>query len=503
MLLFLWEAGRLPWGRWLGLLAVCLPLWLLLRDRRSTPPGEARALLFTLLGAIVYLGVTVPRPPIAAQMAREGVSFQMRAQAALLLRYSYLMETQTATSPLITDSAEHLRRQGLKVFGEQPPNSVTDARTARLRALLEASLGRLPAARQAIAAATPPLSDAEQDVWSTLLADHPPAAEQVAALADRVAGLHLGWQGDIALYQFYRRTGHDAAALAQRIGSSALTAVMPALIAVGLILVLFVAALALAIVGISLWAMGRLKPLPTSWRPMSPPLLEGVVLMLFLGHTPLAGVLNQALLPLVGGNDAGKVAAALVAGAGVEALALAYVILRLRATGVTLKEIGLTRERFWVSIGCGVAGWIVVFPLVIGAALISVRLAARFAPQAAPPSHPVINVFAEPGAGWLIGLVIVGGALVAPFFEELFFRGMLYGGIRRRWGVWPALLLSSAVFAGLHPQGVIGFLPLFTLAAAFCLLYEWRKSLLPGMAAHALNNGLIFVFLLLIIPSLN
>ena len=61
-------------------------------------------------------------------------------------------------------------------------------------------------------------------------------------------------------------------------------------------------------------------------------------------------------------------------------------------------------------------------------------------------------------------------------------------------------LLSAGVFAILHPQLPLGFVPIFLLGAAFAFLYEWRQSLLPGITMHALNNGFIFVLMTALFP---
>ena len=88
----------------------------------------------------------------------------------------------------------------------------------------------------------------------------------------------------------------------------------------------------------------------------------------------------------------------------------------------------------------------------------------------------------------------------APFFEELFFRGALYGALRRRFGAALGVLASAALFAALHPQLPLGFLPIFFLGAVFAVIYEWRQSLIPGMVFHGVHNGLLFLLMHLLFP---
>ena len=56
------------------------------------------------------------------------------------------------------------------------------------------------------------------------------------------------------------------------------------------------------------------------------------------------------------------------------------------------------------------------------------------------------------GAGQRVLFFFVGG-IVAPMAEEIFFRGLIFGYLRR-WGVPAAVLISTALFAALHLPAV-------------------------------------------------
>jgi hypothetical protein len=97
-------------------------------------------------------------------------------------------------------------------------------------------------------------------------------------------------------------------------------------------------------------------------------------------------------------------------------------------------------------------------------------------------------------ARWMLfGLVTIA----APFFEELFFRGVLLNSFRARWGPLAAILVSAGVFAGIHPLPV-QFLPIFALGTVFGVLAYERGSLLPSIVAHAIQNGGVFLMLMLL-----
>jgi len=95
---------------------------------------------------------------------------------------------------------------------------------------------------------------------------------------------------------------------------------------------------------------------------------------------------------------------------------------------------------------------------------------------------------------WLV-LVFISACLVAPFCEELFFRGVLYTSMRNRWGKAAATLASAAVFSFLHFKWE-GLPSLFFLGALFAVLYERSGSLWPCMLAHSFNNLLALAVLL-------
>jgi membrane protease YdiL (CAAX protease family) len=86
----------------------------------------------------------------------------------------------------------------------------------------------------------------------------------------------------------------------------------------------------------------------------------------------------------------------------------------------------------------------------------------------------------------LLGLLDL--VVLAPVLEEVAFRGVLFGSLRLRLGLVPSALASAAVFALAHGYGVGGFLAVLWSGLLWAWAYERTGSLLPGMAAHALNN---------------
>ena len=89
-------------------------------------------------------------------------------------------------------------------------------------------------------------------------------------------------------------------------------------------------------------------------------------------------------------------------------------------------------------------------------------------------------------------------SVLAPLFEEIIFRGIVFGSLRRRFGWLLSALLSATIFAFVHGYGVVGFCAVWWSGFIWAWAYEKTGSLLPGILAHALNN-LVFLVTLLIV----
>jgi len=87
--------------------------------------------------------------------------------------------------------------------------------------------------------------------------------------------------------------------------------------------------------------------------------------------------------------------------------------------------------------------------------------------------------------------------VLAPVFEEAIFRGLLFATLRRQFQWAPAALLSATVFSLMHGYGMLGFVNVVWSGLLWAWAYEKTGSLLPGMAAHMVNNVLVTTSLLI------
>jgi hypothetical protein len=110
-------------------------------------------------------------------------------------------------------------------------------------------------------------------------------------------------------------------------------------------------------------------------------------------------------------------------------------------------------------------------------------------------SDPQQDLTQFSGVGAAFWMVLLGG-LVVPLGEELLFRGVGYGSMRR-YGPVIATIVSSLVFALAHGLNVV-FLAVLVLAVLNAVLYERTRSIWPCFATHAAFNMCSFVVLLLL-----
>ena len=92
---------------------------------------------------------------------------------------------------------------------------------------------------------------------------------------------------------------------------------------------------------------------------------------------------------------------------------------------------------------------------------------------------------------------LFAAVFIAPFCEEIFFRGFVFPGLRLRMPVGAAIVVSSLLFAIAHADpGSFPVLLIIGLALAFI---RWRTaSIWPGMFLHMLNNSIGAVSILLV-----
>lgn len=161
------------------------------------------------------------------------------------------------------------------------------------------------------------------------------------------------------------------------------------------------------------------------------------------------------------------------------AAALAVLLTRLRGNG---PRRDLKLQWSWRAVGLGLAfgfgGLFVTLP----ASLLWVSVVGEDANSAAGA------VFGEVRGTWAWALaVFVVVAVVAPFCEEIVYRGLLWGAVDRRWGPWPAMVVTTIVFAVAHLEWTR--IPLLLVVAIpIGLARLFAANLTASIVAHQVTN---------------
>ncbi len=163
----------------------------------------------------------------------------------------------------------------------------------------------------------------------------------------------------------------------------------------------------------------------------------------------------------------------------------------------------------WTVALVGGGAYLSAIPLVGVAMVVTLammQVASQFAgggDSVATPMHPIVEPIIR--GSWGVRMQLLFVAVFAAVPEEIMFRGVLYRHLREagaRLGyvgrVAFATLISSFVFAVIHPQGLFGIPILMSVAVVFALVREWRGSVVPSMITHALVNAGTTTILLLI-----
>ena len=101
----------------------------------------------------------------------------------------------------------------------------------------------------------------------------------------------------------------------------------------------------------------------------------------------------------------------------------------------------------------------------------------------------------------VVVLELVDAVVLTPVIEEILFRGLLFATLRARFGLGASAVLSAAIFAVAHGYGPAGFIAVFWSGVLWAVAYEKTGSLIPAIAAHAVDNLGASLALLLVLRA--
>jgi uncharacterized protein len=130
-------------------------------------------------------------------------------------------------------------------------------------------------------------------------------------------------------------------------------------------------------------------------------------------------------------------------------------------------------------------GWVVV------AFVVYLILAGLYSQLVNPPPDKLPDQLGANDSTLLAVFTGIFVIAIAPFAEELFFRGFLFQALQRSWGTWLGAFSSAVIFSAIHLEPD-KFVQLAILGTALALLFKKTDSVWPCILLHALNNTLAF-----------
>lgn len=172
-------------------------------------------------------------------------------------------------------------------------------------------------------------------------------------------------------------------------------------------------------------------------------------------------------------------------------LVLVNVFIREHTAGWA-EAFGFREPRLGRTLFLAIVMTIVMLPI----ALSLTELSAKIMRQFEVPLAPQEAVRVMQSAGSRLDLFFHGLAtiILAPFVEELVFRGIIYPTIKQSGHPTFALWGTSFFFALVHANMMI-LLPLTVLAIILTFLYETTRNLLAPIVTHSLFNAANFAYL--------
>jgi membrane protease YdiL (CAAX protease family) len=442
---------------------------------------------------------------------------QLQVETLYRTRALYRLRARPESSDSVLRSSVKSRSRAviddLKRIADQSPSPRVIRRLALTQYVFDDPGWRSSLLRLRNVPRTGPTFETERELsrWGQILGGKLAPADVPEAEAF-IRSLSLGWYEHLALEALYRRAGLNdradrQAALANSSTSRLFSVVNLALLA-GLAGIVIIGSQALS----ALEARKRRKmpdtrlPALPAPQPALPPLGRDQADVLYTGfilYLASFAVIRLALAPLLGraaaalsGDRPSALALLLQMGVSIVSVlpAVIWLVFRGRAAGLTAAHVGLTARNLPQNLVWGVCGYAAALPLVYFASVISGWL---FRGVESPP-HPVVAELAGTRGLVYLAIMFAQVAILPPLTEELMFRGVFFRSLTTRMSVPAAMLLASALFAILHPQLPLGFLGIFILGMIFNALLIHRGSLIPGMVAHALNNGVIFILFVLL-----
>ncbi len=182
--------------------------------------------------------------------------------------------------------------------------------------------------------------------------------------------------------------------------------------------------------------------------------------------------------------------------APVAGLLIAVPLARHRVTG-GLRAWGLTASHLGLSIKTALLAYLAVWPLCAAALWVTKKLINIIDPALHLEPHSTLAALRHPDNPlWIPVCLVLGAAVLAPLYEEFFFRGMIQTTIARYTrSPWIAILASGLIFGLFHYTNIETVPPLVIFGFVVGYVYARTGSLTTTFLIHLLFNSKSLVWL--------
>ena len=130
--------------------------------------------------------------------------------------------------------------------------------------------------------------------------------------------------------------------------------------------------------------------------------------------------------------------------------------------------------------------------------LLALTIAGLSAVLPSPQKPPIEELLEHPASAFLFAAL---GILVAPFVEELIFRGFIYPVVERRAGSMLAVVITALLFTALHLGQLwgswTGIMLILLVGITLSMVRAGTDSLIPSFVIHlSYNSTLCLLFLI-------
>lgn len=152
------------------------------------------------------------------------------------------------------------------------------------------------------------------------------------------------------------------------------------------------------------------------------------------------------------------------------------------------RELGFNWETLVRNVLTGFAGGVLLGLIVW---VLSVVMVFVFGP---PPPQDIEQFLAGLVSGKDLLLPFIAVSVLAPLSEEIYFRGMVYPVVRRRFGPIVGMVLSGLFFGAMHLD-LYRLVPIAAMGFALAYFYERTGSIVTSIIAHSTWNTFMLVML--------